>query len=179
VALEFYKQHPDETLIVVTADHETGGMALGNTKYVLDLKQLQHQHCSAWALSDEVSNLYGKNKPKPKWEQIRAIYEQRLDFYDGVTITDEEDAMLKAAFKKTLKKPKDRAAIKTLYKDIDALSGIAVRLLNKKSQLGWSTYSHTAAAVPVFAIGQGAERFTGWQDNTEIAPKILKITQNE
>lgn len=179
VALEFYKQHPDETLIVVTADHETGGMALGNTKYVLDLKQLQHQHCSAWALSDEVGNLYGKNKPKPKWEQIRAIYEQRLDFYDGVTITDEEDAMLKAAFKKTLKKPKDRAAIKTLYKDIDALSGIAVRLLNKKSQLGWTTYSHTAAAVPVFAIGQGAERFTGWQDNTEIAPKILKITQNE
>ena len=29
VALEFYKKHPDETLIVVTADHETGGVALG------------------------------------------------------------------------------------------------------------------------------------------------------
>lgn len=30
VAYEFYQQHPDETLIVVTADHETGGVALGN-----------------------------------------------------------------------------------------------------------------------------------------------------
>ena len=28
VAYEFYEQHPDETLIVVTADHETGGIVL-------------------------------------------------------------------------------------------------------------------------------------------------------
>lgn len=38
VAYEFYKQHPDETLIVVTADHETGGLTLGRTKgYTFDL----------------------------------------------------------------------------------------------------------------------------------------------
>ena len=29
VAYEFYKEHPEETLIVVTADHETGGVAIG------------------------------------------------------------------------------------------------------------------------------------------------------
>ncbi len=29
VAYRFYLAHPDETLIVVTADHDTGGMALG------------------------------------------------------------------------------------------------------------------------------------------------------
>ena len=29
VAYEFYKKHPDQTLIVVTADHETGGISLG------------------------------------------------------------------------------------------------------------------------------------------------------
>ena len=29
VAYEFYKAHPEETLIVVTADHETGGVAIG------------------------------------------------------------------------------------------------------------------------------------------------------
>lgn len=179
VALAFYKQHPDETLIVVTADHETGGMALGNSKYVLNLQLLQHQHCSAWTLSDEVSKLYGKGKAKPNWEQIRAIYEQRLDFYNAVTITDEEDAALQATFKKTLKKAKGRAAIKTLYKDIDALSGDAIKLLNRKAMMGWTSYSHTAAAVPVFAIGQGAELFTGWQDNTEIAPKILRMAEGK
>lgn len=41
VAYEFYKQHPDETLIVVTADHETGGVTLGAEKgYVYDLTAL-------------------------------------------------------------------------------------------------------------------------------------------
>jgi alkaline phosphatase len=29
VAYEFYKKHPEETLIVITADHETGGISLG------------------------------------------------------------------------------------------------------------------------------------------------------
>ena len=29
VAYEFYKKHPEETIIVVTADHETGGITLG------------------------------------------------------------------------------------------------------------------------------------------------------
>ena len=38
VAYEFYKKHPQETLIVVTADHETGGVTLGRKKgYVYDL----------------------------------------------------------------------------------------------------------------------------------------------
>ena len=38
VAYEFYKQHPDETLIVVTADHETGGPSLGlRSGYVYNL----------------------------------------------------------------------------------------------------------------------------------------------
>ena len=32
-ALEFYYAHPDETLIVVTADHETGGAAIGQGRY--------------------------------------------------------------------------------------------------------------------------------------------------
>lgn len=32
VAYKFYQQHPEETLIVVTADHETGGISLGRNK---------------------------------------------------------------------------------------------------------------------------------------------------
>ena len=37
VAIAFYEKHPDETLIVVTADHETGGIALGRNGYTYDL----------------------------------------------------------------------------------------------------------------------------------------------
>lgn len=44
VAYEFYKKHPKETLIVVTADHETGGLGLGTGKYELHLKALKNQN---------------------------------------------------------------------------------------------------------------------------------------
>ena len=43
VAYEFYKQHPDETLIVITADRETGGLVLGRGPYELHLDVLQNQ----------------------------------------------------------------------------------------------------------------------------------------
>ena len=43
VAYEFYQQHPDETLIVITADHETGGLALGKGPYELNLKAVASQ----------------------------------------------------------------------------------------------------------------------------------------
>ena len=35
----------------------------------------------------------------------------------------------------------------------------------------------SAAAVPIFAIGVGAEHFTGWHDNSEIAPLIYQATR--
>ena len=41
VAYEFYQQHPDETLIVVTADHETGGLVLGRGGYQLNLQAVE------------------------------------------------------------------------------------------------------------------------------------------
>lgn len=53
VAYKFYEKYPNETLIIVTADHETGGMMLGREKgYVLDLKLLDHQNASM-AVSDD------------------------------------------------------------------------------------------------------------------------------
>ncbi|MBQ9752423.1 MAG: alkaline phosphatase [Paludibacteraceae bacterium] len=35
----------------------------------------------------------------------------------------------------------------------------------------------SAATVPIFAIGVGAEHFTGWHDNSEIAPLIYQATR--
>ena len=49
VAYEFYNQHPDETLIVVTADHETGGIALGRGPYELHTDVFKYQRMSTEA----------------------------------------------------------------------------------------------------------------------------------
>lgn len=57
VAYEFYKQHPNETLIVVTADHETGGVTLGREKgYVYDLNVVKTPQESKIGGGSDVSN---------------------------------------------------------------------------------------------------------------------------
>ncbi|MFA6770442.1 MAG: alkaline phosphatase [Bacteroidales bacterium] len=64
VAYNFYQKFPNETLIVVTADHETGGMTLGREKgYTLDLKHLESQ-TKSMAIDEENKEKYKKLNEK-------------------------------------------------------------------------------------------------------------------
>ena len=170
-AYAFYKAHPEETLIIVTADHETGGMALGNSDYTLHLDELQHQQCSSWVLSDLFTQLFKQNK-KPSWEQVQTIYREQLGFWDKIEISQDEEKDLKALYKAACKH--QTSDTKTMYKSINRLGDAGIALINKKAHVGWTTRAHSAHAVPIFAIGAGAERFSGWHDNTEIVPLIKK-----
>ena len=174
VAYKFYLEHPEETLIVVTADHETGGLALGNSDYTLHLDLIQNQRCSAWVLSDLFTQLFKENK-KPSWEQVKQIYREQLGFWEKVEISAKEEQKLKEYYKAACnKKDKDT---KTMYKTINSLGEAGIALLNEKAHIGWTTRAHSAHAVPIFSIGPNAEIFSGWHDNTEIAPMILKAVQ--
>ena len=174
-AYAFYEKHPDETLIVVTADHETGGLALGNSDYTLQLDLLQNQKCSAWILSDLFAQLF-ESKKKPSWDEVKAIYTEKLGFWNTVEITPEEEAKLQTLYKDACaRKSKDT---KTMYKTINALGSAGIALLNKKAHIGWTTRAHSAHVVPIFAIGSGAENFSGWHDNSDIVPLIKKALQN-
>lgn len=104
-AYEFYKKYPEETLIVVTADHETGGLTLGCGPDMIDWKRLEDQWLGE-----------GKKNTLPKDENER---------------------------------------------------------MNRECSIGWTTGSHTGGAVPVYAVGKGAEKFMGRMDNTDIKGKIL------
>lgn len=174
VAYRFYESHPDETLIVVTADHETGGMALGNSHYTLNLQALQHQECSEWVMSDGLATLQKENGRHLKWTQVKGLLSEKTGLYTNVPVTAEEDSELRAAYRNIMR---NHSAVKTLYKDINYLGDKANEILNRHAKLGWTSYSHTAAAVPVFAIGVGAEYFTGWLDNTAIAPLLYEATR--
>ena len=174
LALDFYQAHPDETLIIVTADHETGGMALGNGDYTLHLDLLQYQQCSTWVLSEIFTQLL-EEKKKPTWEEVQRIWREKLGLWDAVPVTKEEEGELRAVYKSVIRgKSKD---LKTLYQEINCLAEVGGRLINKKAHLGWTTNNHTAHPVPVFAIGVGAERFSGWHDNTEMVPLIWSVLQ--
>lgn len=176
LAYDFYLQHPDETLIVVTADHETGGLALGNSDYWLNLKVLAEQKCSSDLLSDHLSALQKLAGASLTWEQVKEVLSRNTGLYAAVEVSEEEDRLLQAAYADMMQ---HIGMQKTLYKDINALASKALSILNQKSRLGWTSYGHTASAVPVFAIGVGAERFTGWHDNTEMAPLIYQATQSK
>ena len=173
VVYEFYKTHAEETLIIVTADHETGGMALGNSDYTLRLDLLQQQKCSSWVLSDLFAQLF-ENKKKPSWEEVKQLYREQLGFWNTVEISKSEEKDLKALYKTVCSKKSHDT--ETMYKTINKLGDAGIALLNTKAHIGWTTHAHSAHAVPIFAIGAGAERFTGWHDNSEIVPIIREIT---
>lgn len=160
VAYEFYKQHPDETLIVVTADHETGGLILGNSgSYTLNLKVLQNQKVSKDAFYG-VLETARKQNPSITWEEVKKVITANFGFWDKVKLTEAETQQLQTIFNKTFKE------------HTTPLRDAVVSLLNQKALLGWASGNHSGGYVPVFAIGAGADRFHGRIDNTDI-PKII------
>ena len=78
VAYEFYKQHPKETLIVITADHETGGLGLGYDGYTLALKSLANQETSQEELSRAITDLRKTQGRKATWEEVKALLADKM-----------------------------------------------------------------------------------------------------
>ncbi|MEG2945247.1 MAG: alkaline phosphatase [Bacteroidales bacterium] len=171
-AYAFYQAHPDSTLIVVTADHETGGLALGRHGYDLDLKLIKDQKLSQTALSSALGEWRKQNKGNISWEKMQAFLKQNLGFWDTIKLTPEEEEELKDAYEDTYKK--DSEKVKSEYANDEELASQAIEILNQKGNVGWTTKSHSAAYVPVFAIGAGADQFVGVMENTDIPKKIAK-----
>lgn len=63
-AVEFYNEHPDETLIIVTGDHETGGLTIGfaGTDYDTFLKNFENQKISYAKYDEDYVKRYKENK---------------------------------------------------------------------------------------------------------------------
>lgn len=171
-AYDFYLQHPDSTLIVITADHETGGLALGVGGYVLEFGQFKNQKRSQPELSKAIGALRKENKGKLSWEQVRDLLKEELGFWNTVEITEEQEKMLMAEYDKMMSKT--AAKSKSEYSEDEEIAAVAIRILNRTAKAGWTTNDHSGAYVPVFAIGAGAEQFVGLQENTSIPQKIAK-----
>lgn len=175
VAYEFYLAHPDETLIVVTADHETGGMGLANSNYALNLQVLQNQKGSIGTLHYMTRDLHAEKGRNLTFDDVKNLLREQMGFFDVVAISEKEEAQIREAYDHMM--ANNGTTLKTLYQDIDEVANVALKILNKKSKLGWTTHGHTGAYVPVFAIGAGAEKFNGWGDNTDVPKTILSLTQ--
>lgn len=125
-AIEFYNKHPEETLIVVTGDHETGGLTIGysGTNYETFMQNLGNQKLSFQKFDDEYVTEYRKNKTDfdgvmkditklfgLKKAEKHAEAKVEKDSKDkhptntstgSLELTDYEMDQLKAAYKKTM-----------------------------------------------------------------------------
>lgn len=174
VAFEFYKKHPKETLIVVTADHETGGIALGTGGYQLNLKALKYQKKSTGELSKEISKLRKEKKNKVSWEDIKELLAENMGFWKNIPISWEQEKKLRDEFEKSFVKNKV-VFENSMYTKSEPIAACAKEIMSEIAMVSWASNDHSAGYVPVFAIGKGAEMFNGRMDNTEIPKRIAKL----
>ncbi len=172
VAYEFYEQHPDETLIVVTADHETGGLSLGRGPYELHTDLLRYQRMSAENYAAHLKELSRKKGDKFTWELVKADLREYWGFFDAVKLTEAQEKRLHDAYDATVSgQAKEK---ESLYAKVGAVADAARAVMAECSLIGWQSGGHSNGYVPAFAVGAGAEQFAGQIDNTEIPVKIAK-----
>ncbi len=173
---DFYLRHPQETLIVVTADHETGGMSVGNntTGYSAPLTLLKPQKVSKEAFSDYCKGIL-LSRMAYRWEDMKEYLESNLGFWKNVAISETETEKIKKMFDEIFEKRNTISDEKTLYADFNAFSSLIFKILNDNAGVGWTSTKHTGTVVPVFAAGVDAYRFSGMRDNTDIPRTIMEI----
>lgn len=205
VAIQFAAKHPDETLIVVTGDHETGGMSLGfsGTEYASFFDKIGNQKVSYIGFDKEIAALREAKGTAATLDDIKDYITQMF----GLTFMSADDynalvAKAKEAKDKNIyhrlgmalspaeqKQIADALALSMtgeknntpgtqeflLYGGYEPLSIQVTHILNNKAGIGWTSYAHTGIPVPVFASGVGSELFRGYYDNTDVAWKFFSI----
>ena len=150
--MEFARKNPD-TLVIVTADHETAGMALiGHSKdskeYIgIDLAAIQKAKASFEVIAGEL----GKNPTPQKIQQV-------VKEYLGIQITEDE---AKTVANDTIRKL-DPANYSYPY-----LHSLAF-VLRPYLRVGWGSQTHTASPLWAFGMGPGSARITGLLHNTQL-----------
>ena len=177
-ALKFYALHPDETLIVVTGDHETGGMTVGfaGTKYTTAFSKIGNQSLSFEefdkAIKQYRETVGANGAVLEDWLPVLA------EKFGLTEFSDFEKGRLQESLAASMIEPKKRIKDEQaylLYGGYEPFSVTVTHILNQKAGIGWTTYAHTGVALPVYAQGIGSDLFRGYYDNTDVAKKVMSI----
>lgn len=187
-AVNFYNEHPDETLIIVTGDHETGGLTIGfaGTDYDTFLTNLENQKISYAKFDSDYVAKYKENKTS--FEEVLKDVQNLFGLVtsenaaqakdETLVLTDYEYNKLKAAYDKTMAGESEELTQEeyVLYGTYEPLTVTITHLLNNKSGVSFSSYAHTGLPVEVLAMGAGQELFEGYYDNTDIYFNLAELT---
>lgn len=194
VAIDFAAAHPDETLIIVTGDHETGGLSIGfaGTNYNTYLKNINYQKISYAKFDQDYIANYVANKTTfaDAMADVTALFGLVLPenaeaaANKTLVLTDYEVSELKKAYDLTLAggfgtdangKSLQTQEEYVQYGTYTPFSVTVTHLLNNKSGINFGSYSHTGLPAAVYASGVGAELFMGGYDNTDIYYKMASL----
>jgi alkaline phosphatase len=162
VTLSYQKTHPD-VLVIVTADHETGGLTQREgTEFTIDPVPIE---------PIKRSLAFIENKIKTAPDRQDTILKSA-----GLNLTEEEAELLRNNQTKAIEdKPSgngDKANLKFARSaTLDALSMIT----SQRAKVDWTSFGHTEQPVMTRAVGPGEKLFSGSYDNTDIAKKIAEI----
>ena len=186
VAIDFAAEHPDETLILVTGDHETGGLTIGfaGTDYDTYLDLLQNQKISYAKFDSDYVAAYKENKTS--FEDVMAdvteLFGLKTEGEEGdkLVLTDYELELLRTAYEKSVNGTETGYAAQAeyvLYGTYEPLSVTLTHIINNKSGISFTSYSHTGLPVAVLAQGVGSETFGGYYDNTDVYNKLAALLE--
>ena len=172
VAIDFYNAHPHETLILVTGDHECGGLTLGfaGTGYGTAFDVMNSQNASYEYFDAFVLDAY-KAATAVEDAKLADLEDDIAEYFGLIDWSEYERAQLEAAFVQSLAgnvEGVSDAESYLLYGGYEPLTVTITHLVNQRAGLAWTSYSHTGVPVPTFAMGVGQELFGGYIDNTDI-----------
>ena len=178
VALDFAAKYPKDTLIVVTGDHETGGLTIGfaGTQYNTFFDKVALQKRSYIAFDDEVLKPY-----KAKTFQANAKLADLLPAINesfGInfnSLSDFQKQQIEFAFQRSMGNEQVHSFAEDrylLYGGYEPLTVKLTQMMNQTAGIGWTSYAHTGVPVPVFANGAHQEIFGGYYDNTDLFRKL-------
>ena len=176
LALDFAAKHPSEVLIVVTADHETGGFIAGAGHYEMHPERMEAQKVSKDALTDLVRSLRRQTDNKVEWRQIKDLLTQTLGLWDSVPVSKKWEKVLTQTYKESFL-DREGEDEKDLYSSHEQIVADAVKCLQDRAQVSYSMYSHSGSPVPLCAWGAGSAAFGSCKDNTDIPKTIARVAK--
>ena len=180
-AVDFAAEHQDETLILVTGDHETGGLTIGfaGTDYDTYLTLLQNQKISFAKYDSDYVASYKENNTSfaEVLADIEVLFGLKAEGEEGdrLVLTGYEQELLAQAYAKSVQgiaTGEDAQKEYVMYGTYEPLTVTITHILNNKSGISFTSYCHTGLPVAVFADGVNAEMFNGYYDNTDIYNKV-------
>lgn len=161
VALDFYAAHPDETIIIVTADHETGGLELqSDANYKEAFNSVEGVYAS---YEDELAPLYYSTDNKEDYlNKLNAL---------GLKLTENELLELATIYDES-------ALIYYSENELKTATSLALnRILNTRLGVSWTTYDHTADVVTLGVTGVFEQHFSSAKENIDNANILADILQ--